>query len=101
MKKEEIKAEILVQETKIDQMLQSGAFNQETAWDMYFCLLHECDTQELWEWDARKRILSKIDRKKYNPFNSKNENIRAIAFIRAHLINDIAEYFASAVAEKN
>lgn len=78
--KEEIKKEILKYEKIVDEMLAEGKLTQEEAWDGYFCLLHECDVQELW--DDRERILTKIDTEKYNPLMSKNPEVVYLARLR-------------------
>lgn len=72
---------ILNYEKEVDALLSNGKITQEEAWDAYFGLLHECDCREFWE--DRERILSKINTKVYNPFESKNSTVRLIAVIRA------------------
>lgn len=67
-------------ECEVDLCLAEAKMSQETAWDCYFCLLHECDLKEFWE--ARERILAKIDTNRYNPFLSKNPAVVLIARLR-------------------
>lgn len=63
-----------------DEALLRGVIDQETAWDSYFALFHEC---ELWELEEeRKRIFSKIDTARYNPLKSKNPQVVILARIR-------------------
>lgn len=71
---------LLELEKDLDIGLVYGMIDQETAWDGYFSLLHECDESRFTE--DRPRILSKIDTVKYNPFKSKNPEILMLARIR-------------------
>lgn len=76
---------ILWCEAFADENLEAGAITQERAWDMYFGLMHECDERGLME--HRRRICGKIDTKKYKPSQSEDPDIRALAFIRARMMN--------------
>ena len=67
-------------EKYIDSKLYLGLIDQETAWDLYFGLLHECDESIFLE--DRPRILEKIGTEKYNPLNSKNPDVVMLARIR-------------------
>jgi len=78
--KEERHRELLMHERNLDYLLALRTIDQETAWDGYFGLLHECDESRFVE--DRPRILSKIDTKKYNPLASKNAAAVMIARIR-------------------
>jgi len=76
----EARRHISALEKFFDQQFREGTIDQETAWDGYFGLLHECDERMMWE--DRVRILQKIDTAKYNPLKSKNSGIVLIACIR-------------------
>lgn len=69
-------------ETRIDEHLAAGTIPQETAWDCYFGLLHECDLR--WFLEDRNRIVAKIDTKRYNPFLSNDPDVVRIARIRVN-----------------
>jgi hypothetical protein len=69
-------------ENEADRLLATAKMDQWTAWEMYFALMYECNVRALnhpemeKEFDeARTRIVSKIDQKKFNPFLSKNPAI--------------------------
>lgn len=81
MSLEEARREVLLYEARIDTLVLSGGISQEEAWDMYFGLLHECNERNLRE--DRERIVKKIDIHRYNPFASKNPQIRFLAQFRA------------------
>lgn len=72
---------IIKYEKWTDEALISGEITQFEAWDMYFALLHECDSMQFIE--DRKRIVAKIDTKKYNPFLSSNPGVVFLARLRA------------------
>lgn len=61
--------------------LYIGKITQEDAWDLFFGLLHECDERGLIE--DRRRMLTHIDTKRYNPFRSKGPEVRFLAMLRA------------------
>lgn len=61
--------------------LDAGEISEEESWDVFFGLLHECDERGLL--DDRKRILTHIDTRRYNPFESKDATVRFIAQLRA------------------
>ena len=68
---------ILHYEKEIDGLLAEGKITDWTAWECYFGLMYECN---LWGfWEDRERIVSKIDKKKFNPFLSKNPVVIIIA----------------------
>lgn len=77
MSAEDMRAQILHCECEVDKLVEGGVVSEEEAWDAYFGLLHECD---LWgfveEW---RRIVSKIDTQRYNPFKSKDPRVHIIA----------------------
>lgn len=73
---------LLTLEEQVDEMLRTGIMSQETAWDSYFALLHDCNTMG-WPED-HARIVMKIDTRRYNPFYSKNPEIVFLARLRAH-----------------
>src|SRR3989344_2330237 len=71
--------QMLELERDLDLKLSVGIMDQESAWDAYFGLLHECDESGFME--DRPRILSKIDTEKYNPLESQNPNTLMIVRI--------------------
>jgi hypothetical protein len=82
---EEAYETICVYEKWIDEHLAAGTITQETAWDCYFGLLHECDLR--WFLEDRNRIVAKIDTKRYNPFLSNDPDVIRIAEIRLKGVN--------------
>ncbi len=68
-------------EAWVDKAFAEREINQEEAWDCYFGLLHECDIRGFDE--DRKRIVSKIDITRYNPFLSKNPGVVFLTRLRA------------------
>ena len=89
MSNTEALAEIVSYELWAEENLASGKISQEEAWDIFFCLLHECDERELIE--DRERILTKIDTKKYNPFESAHGGVRFLAVLRARMLSSQKE----------
>jgi len=77
---EEARRLILKYERWTDENFALGNISEQAAWDCYFGLLHECDCCGFDE--DRKRILEKIDTKKYNPFNSSKPEVIYIARLR-------------------
>ncbi|KKS38254.1 MAG: hypothetical protein UV01_C0004G0056 [Parcubacteria group bacterium GW2011_GWA2_42_14] len=73
-------AQILHYEKLLDELVKNKNITQEKAWDGYFGLLHECDERGFLE--ERERIVTKIDTKKYNPFQSEDFRVRLIARLR-------------------
>lgn len=73
---------LLTLEVGVDEMLSIGTMPQETAWDSYFGLLHDCCVMG-WHED-HARILTKINTEQYNPFHSKNPRIVFLARLRVH-----------------
>lgn len=71
-------------EGEVERCLLLGEIKQDEAWDLFFCLLHECDARNLTE--DRARIVSKIDTKVYDPFLSRHPGIRFIAQLRARIL---------------
>lgn len=84
MDNETARREILKYEEWADENLALGNITQEEAWDIYFCLLHECDERGLL--DDRKRIAGKIDAQTYKPLNSADPGVRFIAQLRARAL---------------
>ena len=80
LQREERHRMLLEDEMNIDDLLARGLIDQETAWDAYFCQLHECDESGFT--DDRPRILAKIDTTKYNPFKSNNPGVLLLARMR-------------------
>ena len=77
-------SDLLPQNLKEVQHWVDGASNAYD-WDAYFGLLHECD---LWGFmEDRRRIISKIDTQRYNPFKSKNPGVHIIARLRMVRLN--------------
>lgn len=72
---------IVEYEKWIKEKLKISEISEEQAWDLFFCLLHECDERGLV--DDRQRILFHIDTDRYNPFESNNVGVRFIAQLRA------------------
>jgi hypothetical protein len=64
-----------------DLKLETRVISQEEAWDCYFGLLHECDCRDFLE--DRRRILQKIDTKRYDPMKSSNIQVVFLALFRA------------------
>lgn len=83
MSNTEVLAEIVERELWAVKSLEAGDITQETAWDIFFCLLHECDTRNLME--DRERIVARIDTKKYKPFESQDPAIRFLAVLRVRM----------------
>lgn len=80
-----MRAQILHYESEMDKLVEEGKVSEEDAWDGYFGLLHECD---LWGFlEERRRIVSKIDTRRYNPFKSKNPAVHIIARLRMVRLN--------------
>ena len=77
---EEVLVEILRCEGFADENLKAGKITQAQAWDIYFGLMHECDERGLLD-DAR-RLVSKIDTRIYNPFESEDSGMRYLALMR-------------------
>ena len=68
---------ILHCEKETDRLLMEGKITDWTAWECYFGLMYECN---LWRfWEDRERIVSKINKKKFNPLLSKNPGVIIIA----------------------
>ena len=85
MSVEDMRAQILHYECEVDKLVEAGEVSEEEAWDAYFGLLHECD---LWGFmEERRRIVSKIDTARYNPFKSKNPGVHIIARLRMVRLN--------------
>lgn len=83
MSNEAVHDEVLRCEEWTKEELLLGRVTQEEAWDVLFGLLHECDGRGMVE--DRRRILASIDTKTYNPFRSKNPDIRFLATLRARI----------------
>jgi hypothetical protein len=73
-------------EKEIDHLLQEKKISQQQAWEMYFALMYESNMYALVHpsfreqfLTIRERIVSKIDQKKFNPLQSENPEIVAIA----------------------
>lgn len=64
---------ILRLEKEIDCLLAEGKIDQWTGWESYFALMYEANLWNLY--DLWKRLRSKIDKEKFNPFLSKNPDI--------------------------
>lgn len=79
--------EILKCENIADGALNSGKLSREGASDIYFGLLHECDMRGFK--NDFKRILSKIDTRSYNPFNSKHPKVVMMARLRLRMMGVI------------
>ncbi len=75
-------------EQEIDKLLVEKKITEWEAWECYFELMYQCNLlgfMEDWE-----RIVSKIDRKKFNPLLSKKPEIILIAsdILARHAIED-------------
>ena len=77
---EEALAQILHLEKELDSLVAEGKITEEESWDAYFGLLHECDERNFLK--ERRRIITKIDTKRYDPFKSKNPGVHIIARLR-------------------
>ena len=82
---EEALEQILACERVVDELVSLGNISEGDAWDAYFGLLHECDERGFME--ERRRIVTKIDTRRYNPFKSKNAGIHIIARLRVVKLN--------------
>lgn len=79
-------AAIIHYEKEADQLLQEGKMSQQTAWECYFALMYDANTYALAYpsfreqfLNIRERLVSKIDKKKFNPLKSENPDIVNIA----------------------
>ncbi|MDO8560773.1 MAG: hypothetical protein Q7R91_00990 [bacterium] len=77
---EEALEQILMLEQAIDQLVAEEEISEMDGWDAYFGLLHECDERGFME--ERRRIVTKIDTRRYDPFKSKNAGIQIITRLR-------------------
>ncbi len=68
-------------EAFIDTAHLDGRRGEEWAWNLYFCLLDECDEYGFYE--DRERILEKIDLERYDPFRSSDPRVVEIAKSRS------------------
>ena len=64
-------------EQEIDRLLAEKKITEWESWECYFELMYNCNLLEFME--DRKRIVSKIDREKFNPLLSKKPEIILIA----------------------